>query len=228
MASNFIRDHSVDSKVINAFITSISYPGAAHLLNTYMPEAGLLMEIWTLMVQCRSYDAYRLRMSNGANGAWAWRIVLQIKQDARVSGSGQLFNNLYCKGTSSRSRRMNNDVLKAVVQNTCGSVLALKMSLEFRPLGLIETMTAVMYLQGRTEYAAVLGHLLSTIGISGPVDIDFKLAPTSAVDCPICFETAEVGVRTTCGHEFCHACVVKMMRQPQLGGRCPMCRSPMV
>lgn len=232
--SAFIRNTACDVEVINVFIQSLKpWTRNRHLLDKFMPEAQVLTEMWMLMVRGRCFQAFELRQHRNAVGAWAWRIVVQVKQDYRVSGNGQLFNRLYCDGERSRHRSMNPDTLANIVRNTRGNVEALSMSLTFRALSQEETWMALIYVHNDSRYVAVSRHLLSYLGDTTHTKaLKAALAAfavtSSWFQCPVCLDQKPVGLRTACGHEFCRSCVVNWLVNTNLIGRCPLCRGAMV
>ncbi|KAJ5122194.1 hypothetical protein N7448_003327 [Penicillium atrosanguineum] len=56
----------------------------------------------------------------------------------------------------------------------------------------------------------------------------------SAYKCPVCMDTPEDATSTSCGHLFCHRCIVEYLNSAdqrldsskQVRGTCPICRKP--
>lgn len=49
-------------------------------------------------------------------------------------------------------------------------------------------------------------------------------ATPTVAECSICFENAEIRIRTRCSHIFHQACLDQWLTTPGSNGRCPVCR----
>ncbi|KAF7720237.1 Uncharacterized protein PECH_001365 [Penicillium ucsense] len=63
-----------------------------------------------------------------------------------------------------------------------------------------------------------------------------KQATLAAYQCPVCMDHLEDSTTTSCGHLFCHKCIIEYLRSIESGrseqnkpakGTCPVCRKPL-